>query len=156
DFYTHFDESVLARVQFIIRVTRGAVPPVDVAGLDHRSAEAGLTWSNQVEDKAAAAFGEVPGRARLRRLKPFPIAYQARTEPAQAIADLDRIEAVLAGSPIEASLHPRPNDDGTGSDSGLRLYCQGEPVVLSDVLPILKHLGPRLLSQGPVCLDSDD
>ncbi len=156
DFHTHFDQSVLARVQFIIRVTRGAVPPVDVAGLEQLLAEAGLTWSDQVEDQAAAAFGEVPGRARLRRLKPFPIAYQARTEPSQAIADLDRIEAVLAGSPIEASLHPRPNDDGTGSGSGLRLYCQGEPLVLSDVLPILEHLGLRIVAEEPFRIDSED
>jgi glutamate dehydrogenase len=156
DFYTHFDQSVLARVQFIIRVTRGAVPPVDVARLEQLLAEAGLTWSNQVEDKAAAAFGEVPGRARLRRLKPFPIAYQARTEPAQAIADLDRIEAVLAGSPIEASLHPRPNGDDTGPGSGLRLYCQGEPLVLSDVLPILEHLGLRIIAEEPFRIDSED
>jgi glutamate dehydrogenase len=156
DFYTHFDQSVLARVQFIIRVTRGAVPPVDVVRLERLLAEAGLTWSNQVEDQAAALFGEVPGRARLRRLKPFPIAYQARTEPSQAIADLGRIEAVLAGSPIEASLHPRPNDNGTGLGRGLRLYCQGEPLVLSDVLPILEHLGLRIIAEEPFRIDSED
>jgi len=152
DFYTHFDESVLARVQFIIAVTRGAVPPVNVPRLEQLLGDAGRTWANQVEDKAAAAFGEVAGRARLRRLKPFPIAYQARTEPEQAIADLDRIEAVLAGSPIEASLHPRA--DGQGS--GLRLYCQGEPAVLSDVLPILEHLGLRIIAEEPFRIDSED
>ena len=152
DFYTHFDESVLARVQFIIRVTRGAVPPVNVARLEQLLVDAGRTWANQVEDKAAAAFGEVPGRARLRRLKPFPVAYQARTEPEQAIADLDRIEAVLAGTPIEASLHPRA--DGQGS--GLRLYCQGEPAALSDVLPILEHLGLRIIAEEPFRIDSED
>ncbi len=154
DFYTHFDESVLARVQFIIRVTRGAVPPVDVARLEQRLADAGRTWSNQVEEAAAAAFGEVSGRARLRRLKPFPIAYQVRTAPAQAIADLDRIEAVLAGAPIEASLHPRPNGDGEGA--GLRLYRLGEPAVLSDVLPILENLGLRIIAEEPFRIASED
>src|SRR5439155_1564122 len=113
DFYTQFDGSVLARVQFIIHVTRGAVPPVNVARLEQLLVDAGRTWSNLVEEAAAEAFGEIPARARLRRLKPFPIAYQARTEPAQAIADLERIEAVLAGSPIEASLHPRADRQGS-------------------------------------------
>ncbi len=152
DFHTHFDESVLWRVQFIIRVTRGAVPPVDVPQLEERLAEAGRSWSDRVEEAAAAAFGEIPGRARLRRLKPFPITYQARTEPAQAVADLDRIAAVLAGSPIEASLHPRPNGDG----AGLRLYRQGEPAVLSDVLPILENLGLRIIAEEPFRIDSED
>ena len=156
DFYAHLDESVLAHVQFIIGVTRGAVPPVDVAALERRLAEAGRSWSEQVEEAATAAFGEVPGRARLRRLKPFPIAYQARTAPAQAIADLDRIETVLAGSPIEASLHPRPNGDADGAGIGLRLYRQTEPAVLSDVLPILEHLGLRIIAEEPFRIDSED
>src|SRR5258708_18931688 len=88
DFYTQFDESVLARVQFVIRVTRGAVPPVNVARLEQLLVDAGRTWSTPVEEAAAEAFGEVPARVRLRRLKAFPIAYQARTEPAHAIGDL--------------------------------------------------------------------
>ena len=158
DFYAHLDESVLARLQFIIRVTRGAIPPVDVAALEQRLAEAGCSWSDRVEAAATAAFGEIPGRARLRRLKPFPIAYQARTEPAQAIADLDRIEAVLAGSPIEASLHPRPTGDGDadGAGIGVRLYRQGEPAVLSDVLPILENLGLRIIAEEPFRIDRED
>ncbi|HEV2336703.1 MAG TPA: NAD-glutamate dehydrogenase domain-containing protein, partial [Stellaceae bacterium] len=166
DFYTHLDESVLARVQFIIRVTRGAVPPVDVAALERRLAEAGRSWSDRIEEAATTALGEGPGRSRLRRLKPFPLPYQARTEPAQAIADLDRIEAVLAGSPIEASLHPWPNRDGPEGDepageeavagTGLRLYRQGEPAVLSDVLPILENLGLRIIAEEPFRIESDD
>src|SRR5439155_11675946 len=152
DFYTNFDGSVLARVQFIIRVTRGAVPPVNVPQLEQLLADAGRTWSNQVEEAAATAFGEIPARARLRRLKPFPTAYQARTEPAQAIADLDRIEAVLAGAAIEASLHLRA--DGQGS--ALSLYCQGEPAALSDVLPIMENLGLRIIAEEPYRIDSED
>ncbi len=156
DFYAHLDESVLAHVQFIIRVTRGAVPAVDVAALEQRLAEAGRTWSDRVEEAAAAAFGEAPGRTRLRRLKPFPIAYQVRTAPPQAIADLDRIAAVLDGSPLEASLHRLPNGDGDGGGAGLRLYRQGEPVVLSDMLPILENLGLRIIAEEPFRIDSVD
>src|SRR5207302_3202776 len=101
---------------------------------------------------ADEAFGEVEGRARLRRLQPFPVAYQAHTTPAQAIADLDHIEAVLAGSPIEASLHPGE----AGAGPGLRLYRQGEPVVLSEVLPILENLGLRIIAEEPFRIDSGE
>ena len=165
DFYAHLDESVLARVQFIIKVTRGAVPPVDAGALEQRLAEAGRSWSDRVAEAASAAFGETPARARLRRLKPFPITYQARTEPAQAIADLDPIEAVLAGSPLEAALHPRPNGAGPNGDgpngggaaaTGLRLYREGEPVALSDMLPILENLGLRVIAEEPFRIDSSD
>jgi NAD-specific glutamate dehydrogenase len=100
DFSLQVDESVLARVEFLIGTTRGAVPAVDVVALEQRLAEAGRSWSDRVEAACEETYGEVEGRARLRRLQPFPVAYQARTTPAQAVADLERIEASLAGSPL--------------------------------------------------------
>jgi glutamate dehydrogenase len=151
-FYTHFDESPLARIQFIIRTTRGSVPLVDDAALERRLAEAGRSWSDRLEEAASAAFGEEEARARLRRLRPFPISYEARTEADQAIADLGRIEAVLAGSSLEVSLHPIAD----GRLPGLRLYRANEPVILSDVLPILENLALRVVAEEPFRVDSVD
>jgi glutamate dehydrogenase len=152
DHYVHVDESVLARVEFLIATTRGAVPAVDVAALEQQLAEAGRSWADRVEAAADEAYGEVEGRARLRRLQPFPVAFQVRTTPAQAIADLERIEAVLAGSPLEISLHPREGED----TPGLRLYRPAEPIVLSEVLPILENLGLRIVAEEPFRIDSVD
>jgi glutamate dehydrogenase len=151
-FYTHFDESPLARIQFIVRTTRGSVPVVDDATLERRLTEAGRSWSDRLEEAAKAAFGEEEAEARLRRLRPFPINYQARTEADQAVADLRRIETVLTGSPIEVSLHPAAD----GGFPGLRIYRAGEPVVLSDVLPILENLGLRVVAEEPFRIDGVD
>jgi glutamate dehydrogenase len=151
-FYTHLDESPLACVQFIIRTHRGSVPAVDEPALERQLAEAGRGWSDRLEDAAAAAFGEEEARDRLRRLQPFPITYQARTETSQAIADLPRIESALAGSALEVLLHPLAD----GGLPGLRLYRAKEPVVLSDVLPILENLGLRVVAEEPFRIDSSD
>ncbi len=78
-------------------------------------------------------------------MRAFPVDYQARTSPEQAIADLAPIEAVLAGSPLEASLHPRAGE----TTPGMRLYRQDAPVVLSDILPILENLGLRIIAEEP-------
>jgi glutamate dehydrogenase len=151
-FYTYVDESPLARVQFIIRTRRGSVPTVDVGTLETQLAEAGRSWSDRLQDAAAAAFGEEEAHDRLRRLQPFPITYQARTEASQAIADLPRIERALAGSPLEVSLHPLAD----GALPGLRLYRAKDPVVLSDVLPILENLGLRVVAEEPFRIESGD
>src|SRR6516162_7039387 len=90
-FYTHVDESPLARIQFIIRTHRGSVPAIDERALEMQLAEAGRSWSDRLQDAATTAFGEEEAHIRLRRLQPFPITYQARTEASQAIADLPRI-----------------------------------------------------------------
>jgi glutamate dehydrogenase len=151
-FDTHFDESALARIHFIIRTTRGAVPTVDAAALEERLAEAGRSWLDRLREAASAAFGDEDARSRLRRLQSFPIVYQARTDTTQAVADLRRIETLLAGSPLEASLHP-PADGGL---PGLRLYRAREPVALSDVLPILENLGLRVVAEEPFRIDRID
>jgi glutamate dehydrogenase len=147
-FYTHLDESALARIHFVVQTTRGAVPAVDPAVLEQRFAEAGRNWI----DRLCEATGDEDARSTLRRLRAFPIAYQARTDVAQAAADLPRIAAVLAGSPLEVSLHPGPD----GTLPGLRLYRAGEPVALSDVLPILENLGLRVVAEEPFRIDATD
>jgi glutamate dehydrogenase len=152
NFYTHVDESPLARIQFIIRTRRGSVPAVDHQALEKQLAEAGRSWSDRFEGAAVAAFGEEGAHARLHRLQSFPITYQARTEASQAIADLPRIESALAGSPLEVSLHPRVD----GGLPGLRLYRAKEPVVLSDVMPILENLGLRVIAEEPFRIESGD
>ena len=151
-YYTHLDDWVLARIQFVIHTTRGAVPAVDVAALERQLAEAGHSWSDRLQEAAEAEFGEAEAQARLRRLKPYPLAYQALTEPVQAIADLPRIERVLAGSPLEVSLHPIAG----GGRPGLRLYRGAEPVALSDVLPMLENLGLRVVAEEPFRIDAID
>jgi glutamate dehydrogenase len=149
-FYTHIDEGALARVQFIIHTTRGAVPAVDVAALEKKLAEAGRSWSDRLEEAAVAELGEAEARVLLRRFAVFPLAYQSRTEAAEAVADLHRLDAVLAGSPLEVALAPRSG----GQAPGLRLYRAGEPVVLSDVLPILENLGLRVVAEEPFRIDT--
>ncbi|MGH7048516.1 MAG: NAD-glutamate dehydrogenase [Stellaceae bacterium] len=151
-FYTHLDDSMLARVQFVIHTTRGAVPAVEPAALEAQLAEAGRSWSDRFQQAVEEEFGEAEAQARLRRLKQFPPAYQALTEPAQALADLLRIEKVLSGSALEAALHP----GGADARPSLRLYRAGEPVVLSDVLPVLENLGLRVVAEEPFRIEDAD
>jgi glutamate dehydrogenase len=148
--YVHIDDSPLARAHYIIRTTRGAVPPIDLAALEAELTEAGQSWSDRVAAAALAAFGEGGAHERLSRLRPFPVEYQARTRPQQALADLEPIEKVLAGSPLEALLHPCEGE----ATPGLRLYSQGGPIVLSDILPILENLGLRIVAEEPYRVES--
>ena len=169
-FYTHLDESVFARIQFLVGTTRGKVPAVDSGALEHKLAEAARGWSDRFEEAAIAAFGEEEARARLRALKPFPVAYRAQTEPAEAVADLDRIKSILEGSPLEVALRPRGEPagydlaprlepasparvSGFARGLGLRLYRAGAPIVLSDMLPILENLGLRVIAEEPFRID---
>jgi glutamate dehydrogenase len=151
-FDTHLDESALARIHYIIRTTRGAVPRVDRDALEERLAEAGRSWTDRLNQAAAAAFGEEEARAQLGRVQSFPIGYQVRTDAAQAVADLRRMDAVRAGSPLEVALHFAPD----AQLPGLRLYRAKEPVAISDVLPMLENLGLRVVAEEPFRVDCTD
>ena len=145
----------MARVQFVIATKRGAVPPVDVGALEQQLAEAGRTWWTGSRKQPR------PPLARPRRTpdcagSTVPDRYQARTEPAQAIADIARIEAVLAGSSFGASLHARLDGEAADGAPGLRLYRPSEPLVLSDMLPILENLGLRIIAEEPFRIASGD
>ena len=155
-FYTHIEDSLLARVHFIVRADgkpeTARLPAVDVAALEARLAEAGRSWRDRVEVAAEETFGEAEAHRRLSGIASFPADYQARTAPEQAAGDLAAIEKVLAGSPLEAALHPQPD----ATNLGLRLYRQGGPVVLSDVLPILENFGLRIVAEDAYRLDGAD
>src|SRR5215469_285475 len=151
-FNTHLDESALARIHFTIRTKRGAVPKVDIATLEAKLVEASRSWTDRLQQAAVATFGDEAAHAKLRRIRSFPIGYQARTGAAQAVDDLHRIEAVAAGSPLEVSLHPTPDTPLPG----LRLYRAREPVALSDVLPMLENLGLRVVAEEPFRIDCTD
>jgi len=148
-FEMYFDTSPLGRGHFIIRTTRGAVPPVDEAALEAKLAEAGLSWLDRVSAVAEAALGEAGAHDRLSRVRDFPLDYQARTTPEQAVADLRAIEKLIAGSSLEASLHPHGDDPAPG----LRLYRHDTPAALSDILPVLENLGLRIIAEDTYRLD---
>jgi glutamate dehydrogenase len=150
--YVQVDDSLLARAHYIVRTTRGSVPAVDVAALEARLVAAGRSWSDRLEEAAVQAFGEGEAHERLSRIQAFPVDYQARTRPEQAIADLAPIEAVLGGAPLAASLHPREGE----ATPGLRLYRRDRPVVLSDILPVFENLGLRVVAEEPYRIDSSD
>ena len=146
-FYTHIDDSLLARVNFIIRSVgndEARLPPVDVAALEARLAAAGRSWLDRVEAVAEDVFGEVESHRRLSRVASFPPDYQVRTAPDQAVADLASIEKVLAGSPLEA-LASSARRRGNARVAALPRGRAGE--VLSDILPVLENLGLRIVAE---------
>ena len=71
----HLDNSLLARVHYIIRTRRGAVPVVDVAALERRSSRPGAAGSTGSR-RPPRGSGETTPRIRLRMIAPFPPGYR--------------------------------------------------------------------------------
>ncbi|HSV30177.1 MAG TPA: NAD-glutamate dehydrogenase, partial [Candidatus Omnitrophota bacterium] len=105
-YYTQVTDAPLARLHIIVRTIPGAIGKADVRELEQRIAEAARSWSDHLQDALIQAHGEADGLALAQRYgDAFPVAYRERHAVVAAVADVDRIEAVLAGDDIALTLY---------------------------------------------------
>ncbi|WP_085907756.1 NAD-glutamate dehydrogenase [Kiloniella majae] len=152
-FFTHLSDTVLARVHFIIKTTRGQVPDVDVAELEARIADAGRSWQDRLERVLIEDRGEEQGIRAMRRLgAAFPVNYQEHFNENDAVFDITRAEEALEGDGLAMNLY-RP----LGADPEqvrFKIYLRDNPVPLSDVLPMLENMGLKVFSEIPYHFNS--
>ena len=144
-FYPSFGDGPLARVHFIIGLDPFNHPEPDPAELERRIVALARTWEDELHNAARA------GEAFLRRAAPrylegYSAGYRERYAPAEALADIARMERVGGESVLAARAWRNP---GEGADRvRVKLYRLGEPIALSAVLPVLENLGLRVMSEA--------
>jgi glutamate dehydrogenase len=148
-FFTQLAESVLARVQFVIETTPGQIPDYDPNLIEDQLVEASRAWSDQLQDALIDARGEEQGLLLHRRYAgAFAVSYRERFSAEIAVFDIDHIENVLRSGRLGLNLY-RPIE-AAEHELFLKLYSDGKPVALSDVLPMLEHMGVKVLAEaGP-------
>ncbi|HET8728132.1 MAG TPA: NAD-glutamate dehydrogenase domain-containing protein, partial [Alphaproteobacteria bacterium] len=154
-FQPQFGEGAYARVHFIIRTTPGQIPDVTGEEIEAQLAAAGRTWSDFLQDALIEAKGEERGLALLKRYgEAFPTSYREQAHPQAATHDVERIEEVIRSGRIGLNLY-RPVEDAE-HQVRFKLYHAGAPVPLSDVLPMLEHMGLRVIAENPYEIQPSD
>ncbi len=144
--YTQVGDSPLARLHCLVRTDPRNVPEVDHAALEARLAEVARSWADRLQEVLVETHGEDRGLALYRRWgQSFPASYTEGTGPRSALFDIERIEA--AGDGIGAHLY-RPLE-APDNELRFKIYRRGQPVALSDVLPLFEHMGFRVISELP-------
>ncbi|HEV2547955.1 MAG TPA: NAD-glutamate dehydrogenase [Stellaceae bacterium] len=147
-FNAQLDESVLGRVHFILRTKPGQVSLVEVAAVERKLAEAGRSWSDRLSAALAEAKGEEAGLALWRAYAgAFPTSYRERFVAPAAVYDIDRFEEVRQGAPIAVTFYRTL--EAEASELRFKIYRTGAPLALSDVLPVLEHLGLKAIAEVP-------
>ncbi|HWF99589.1 MAG TPA: NAD-glutamate dehydrogenase [Steroidobacteraceae bacterium] len=138
-----------ARVHVVVRTEPPGPRKVDLAAIEQRITEAALTWTDRLREVLVAHEGEAAGIALATRYRrAFPLAYEEDVAPADApadIADLERLRGAPDGRRL--SLH-RPLQQKP-SRMHLKIVRLGEPVPISDLLPILENFGLRVIAERP-------
>ena len=146
EFTTHLSDSPMVRLHHIVR-TRAEPPPFDVAEIEARFVEASRIWSDELRDALIERWGEGPGHDLYHRYRDaFQAGYSDQFSARTAIADIAHVEKALADDDIAMILYRRVVD--ADNNVNFKLYQIGDPIMLSDVLPMLEHMGLRVVMEA--------
>ncbi|MEV4171810.1 NAD-glutamate dehydrogenase [Nonomuraea sp. NPDC049709] len=161
DYSAMIGESVLARLQVVVRGERGRpLPPpsVDVEELEARLAAITRSW----EDDLATALGEMTSEEEAPKLirryaSAFPEGYKADFPPKVAVVDLRRLEQLVErGDGEEVGINLYEPYDAAEGERRLKIYKVGSPISLSQALPLIQRLGVEVVDERPYEVDRDN
>ncbi len=147
-------ESTLARLHIIIHTDPQRRRRVDIADIQAEIAEAVLTWTDKLRAALLERCDETLALQLLHDFEnAFPAAYQEDVNPIQASYDIRKLATVTAGeTSLELSLYRPPGLDS--SSLRFKVFHTGETIPLSEILPMLEHMGLRVISERPYHLRS--
>jgi glutamate dehydrogenase len=144
-------DSSVARLHFVIYTRPGTVPDRDPATIEAWLASALRTWTDDLADALVEEFGEEQGLLLYHRYaNAMPSGYQDDHTARTAVSDIRRLETLLsddAGNGFALHLY-RPHE-AIDPAPRLKLYRGGEPLTLSDVLPLLENMGTKVIDERP-------
>ncbi|SHF02949.1 glutamate dehydrogenase (NAD) [Modicisalibacter ilicicola DSM 19980] len=155
DFNTYLSESVLARIQYILRFNGDAPVEYDLRKLEKKIASLARSWKDDLQNALIEGFGEEHANSLLGSYRDaFPGSYRDDFTARTAVYDLHHIGELEAGSPIALSLYRLVEEDEDGIN--LKLFHADQPIPLSDVLPVMENLGLRVLGERPYGIHRED
>ncbi|MDO9498420.1 MAG: NAD-glutamate dehydrogenase, partial [Nocardioides sp.] len=150
EFTVRINESTTARVHFVIHMPKGQPIPdvIDAQDLERRLSEASRSWRDDFISAVIAEHGEEVGLSLGRRyVDSFPEAFKEDFSARTAAIDLGRLEAIPGDEGIDLSLYEEL-DAGRG-EARLKVFRIGEPLSLSEVLPMLSSMGVEVVDERP-------
>lgn len=148
EFNTYFSESVQARTHYIVRVD-STKADINVKEIEKNLNEAARSWDDKLADALTSNQGESKAKSLLAKYASFPQAYKDEVLPGSAIVDIAKLEALSADNALEMLFY-QPQEEKAGSRFvKLKLFHTGEPLHLSDVLPMLENFGLRVIGESP-------
>lgn len=148
DYTARISESVLARLHYVIYTEPGTTPDYDVGEIEEQLVEATRTWADDLLDALAEQVGEERG-TQLAALygDAFPAAYREDFTPRAAVLDIERMERLDPDGDLALTLY-RPVE-AKDDFFCLKLLRSGQPILLSDVLPLLEDMGVKVYDERP-------
>ncbi|PSJ22045.1 NAD-glutamate dehydrogenase [Halomonas sp. ND22Bw] len=155
DFNTYLSESVLARIQFILRFNGDGPADYDIRRLEDKLVKLARNWRDDLLNAAIEGFGEEHANQLMGRFRDaFPASYRDDFSARTAVYDLQHLGELDDGAPLALSLYRLIEEEGSGVN--LKLFHPDTSIPLSDVLPMMENLGLRVLGERPYEVGATD
>ena len=155
EFTTFFSESAQARTHYIVRV-KSTKKDINVKEIEKNLNEAARSWDDKLVEVLNSHKGEAQGKALSRKYANFPQSYKDEVLPGSAVVDIEKFEGLSDDSHLEMLFY-QPQEEKPGSRFvKLKLFHSGEPLHLSDVLPMLENFGLRIIGESPYAVRAND
>jgi glutamate dehydrogenase len=149
EYQAQVSESILARIQFIVRTPGGIPAEIDPVELEARLTEAARSWTDRLYEALIDAHGEEEGTRLFAAYgSAMPAGYQEQVPARAAVPDIDRIDQLARGETDLAMSLYRSLEHGEGMLC-LKLARKDHTIALSDVLPVLENMGLRVIQEQP-------
>ena len=147
-FNTHFSESVLARVHFIIRIKPGTKPKFNEEKIEQQIIEAARSWNDYIRESLTDQFGEEKGTALLHKYDDaFTVGYQSDFSARSAACDIEVMETLDSKKTIDVHIYrPLAADEAS---IRMKLYSRNKAISPSDALPVVENMGLKVLAEKP-------
>ena len=147
EFTPTLTDSALARIHYLVRARNQAPFNVDLPALEARIARLAQRWEDDCTAELLHSHGEGQGLLLAHRFSnAFSTSYREDFPAQVAAEDCLVLSALTPTAPLAVKLY-RPLDGDPGL-LRLKIYNTTK-VALSDSLPVLEHMGARVLDEQP-------
>ncbi len=148
EFNVSLSESALARIHITVRTEPGKIAAFDAREIEANLIAAARRWDDDLKAALIDHAGEARGVALLRQFGgAFPAGYREEFAARAAVPDILLIDGLSPAQPVAMRLY-RPLEAAPGT-LRFKLLHLGRPLTLSVSLPMLEHLGMKVLDEHP-------
>ena len=142
-----FPEGPLVRVHFIVARGDERLADPKRAELEGGVLDIVRTWSDALSDALAEAHDPFRARALFERYRgAFSEGYREVYSPIDAVTDIRVIEGLSAERPLGVDFYQHVWDETRSV--GLKVWSHGRPIPLSERVPVLEHMGFRVVDES--------
>ena len=138
-----------ARVHVVVRTDPGRQHKADLRGLERRIAEAALTWTDRLREVLTRERGEAAALALAGALPAGVAARLPGRRRAGGCARGSRRPRSAARAAAGVATEPASAGGQKLERVHLKIVKLGDPVPISDILPMLENFGLRVISERP-------